>query len=147
MLFRSKVNDFFCSVVNKTKTQVEGEKHAYIWDLSPEEAEAGSYMCMESDNQAIENGKTSLFDEVVKTKDGLRQFKTYKTPIYGASKDTVLGTVGFARDITDFKNLGLELELFLKNVPVGILLCDANCNVTNVNKQFTDMFEISKIAY
>ena len=28
-----KVNDSFCKTVNKTKDQVQGRGHAYIWDV------------------------------------------------------------------------------------------------------------------
>lgn len=32
-----KVNDSFCQTVNKTKQQVEGRSHAYIWDVEKDD--------------------------------------------------------------------------------------------------------------
>ena len=34
-----KVNDSFCRTVNKTKSQVQGRGHAYIWDLEHDDPE------------------------------------------------------------------------------------------------------------
>ena len=39
-----KVNDSFCRTVNKTKQQVEGQKHAYIWDVEQDDP-----ACIESE--------------------------------------------------------------------------------------------------
>ncbi|MEE1194664.1 MAG: sensor domain-containing diguanylate cyclase [Phascolarctobacterium sp.] len=99
-----KVNDSFCAAVGKVKSDVEGRGHYYIWDLKPEEYAAGEYVCLETEEEVLQAQKTLLFDEKVKTRRGLREFKTYKSPIYD-DKKTLIGTVGCAIDVTDEKRL------------------------------------------
>ena len=41
-----KVNDSFCHTVNKTKQQVEGQRHAYIWDVEQDD-QIGRASCRE----------------------------------------------------------------------------------------------------
>ena len=99
-----KVNDSFCAAVGKEKSDVEGRGHYYIWDLKPEEYAAGEYVCLETEEEVLRAQKTLLFDEKVKTRKGLRQFSTYKTPIYDDNHE-LIGTVGCAIDVTDERRL------------------------------------------
>ena len=99
-----KVNDSFCAAVGKEKSDVEGRGHYYIWDLKPEEYAAGEYVCLETEEEVLHAQKTLLFDEKVKTRRGLRQFSTYKTPIYDDNHE-LIGTVGCAIDVTDERRL------------------------------------------
>ena len=85
-----KVNDSFCAAVGKEKSDVEGRGHYYIWDLKPEEYAAGEYVCLETEEEVLRAQKTLLFDEKVKTRKGLRQFSTYKTPIYDDNHELIL---------------------------------------------------------
>ena len=99
-----KVNDSFCAAVGKEKSDVEGRGHYYIWDLKPEEYAAGEYVCLETEEEVLQAQKTLLFDEKVKTSRGLRQFSTYKSPIYD-DNHKLIGTVGCAIDVTDERRL------------------------------------------
>ena len=99
-----KVNDSFCAAVGKEKSDVEGRGHYYIWDLKPEEYAAGEYVCLETEEEVLQAQKTLLFDEKVKTSRGLRQFSTYKSPIYD-DNHKLIGTVGCAIDVTDESRL------------------------------------------
>ena len=94
-----KVNDAFCKVVDKTKEDIAGRGHCYIWGLTPEEYAQGEYVCMETEDEVINKGATCLFDEQVKTSEGMRFLLTYKTPIRDVD-GTIIGTVGMARDVT-----------------------------------------------
>ena len=76
-----KVNDGFCHAVEKTKEQIYKRGHYYIWDIPKEEYDQGDYVCLESEDIVMNSRKTCLFDEKVKTKSGMRQFKTYKSPL------------------------------------------------------------------
>ena len=134
-----KVNDSFCLAVGKEKKDVEGRGHYAIWDIEPEEYAQGEYICLESEEVVIESGKTCLFDECVKTKEGLRQFKTYKSPIRD-EQGTIIGTVGVAHDVTNFANVGVELDLLLRNMPFGILIVDANGVIVHINEHFQTYF-------
>lgn len=112
-----KVNDSFCRAVGKTKADVEGRGHYYIWDMKKEEYEQGEYICLESEEIVLQEKKTCIFDEKVKTKHGMRQFKTYKSPIFD-DNEQLIGTVGIAHDVTDLENMGAELEVILRNEAV-----------------------------
>ncbi|MBQ9376635.1 MAG: GGDEF domain-containing protein [Schwartzia sp.] len=93
------VNDAFCEVVGKTKEDIAGRGHCYIWGLTPEEYAQGEYVCMETEVEVIEKGVTCVFDEQVKAPEGMRLLKTYKTPIRDVD-GKVMGTVGVARNVT-----------------------------------------------
>lgn len=94
-----KVNAAFCRAVGKTKQQVEGRGHYYIWDIPQEEYAAGEYVCLETEEIVLAKRKRCLFDEKVKCKQGMRRFKTYKAPLIDAD-GSLLGTVGVAQDVT-----------------------------------------------
>jgi diguanylate cyclase (GGDEF)-like protein/PAS domain S-box-containing protein len=97
-----KVNQSFCKAVNKTKEQIQGRGHYYIWDLDPEEYAKGEYICMESEYEVMDKKETCIFDEHVKIGNEIRQFATYKSPLFDLD-GSVMGTVGFANDVTQEK--------------------------------------------
>ena len=134
-----KVNNGFCHAVGKKKEDVQGRGHYYIWDLKKEEYEQGEYICLESDEIVLEERRTCLFDEMVKSKQGMRQFKTYKSPLFD-DDGTILGTVGIAHDVTDLANMGAELEIFLRNMPFAILISGNDGRIINVNAKFEEYF-------
>jgi diguanylate cyclase (GGDEF)-like protein/PAS domain S-box-containing protein len=97
-----KVNDSFCKAVNKTREQIQGRGHLYIWDLDPEEYASGEFICMESEDEVMEKRQTCVFDENVKIGDEMRKFDTYKSPLIDLD-GSVMGTVGLANDVTKEK--------------------------------------------
>ncbi|MCR5177094.1 MAG: GGDEF domain-containing protein [Anaerovibrio sp.] len=106
-----KVNNAFCEVVGKTKAEIAGRGHCFIWGLSPEEYAQGEYVCMETEEEVIQKGTTCLFDEQVKAPEGMRLLRTYKTPIRDVD-GTIIGTVGMARNVTkerEFQQKILEM--------------------------------------
>jgi diguanylate cyclase (GGDEF)-like protein len=118
------VNNGFCKATEKTKEQIYKRGHYYIWDIPKEEYEQGEYVCLESEDIVIEARKTCLFDEKVKTKRGMRQFKTYKSPLID-SNGKVFGTCGIAHDVTDLSNISNELNIMLESIPFGIVIEDS----------------------
>lgn len=94
-----KVNQSFCKLVGKTMEQIKDRGHYYIWDIEPEEYAKGEYICMESEYEVMNKRETCIFDEKVKAGEEMKQFKTYKTPLFDLD-GSVMGTVGFADDIT-----------------------------------------------
>lgn len=138
-----KVNDSFCRAVNKTKAQIQGRGHYYIWDLEPNEYAQGEYICLESEEIVLDKKKTCLFDETVKCGDELRKFKTYKSPIFDTN-GTVIGTVGLARDVTDLQNLLIELNLLIESLPFAVMVTDKNRAITGVNQKFIDNFKLDR---
>ena len=83
-----KVNDSFCKTVNKTKKQVEGRGHAYIWDVEQDDP-----ACIESERIVMEKRETCISEEIIKTGEGMKQLTTYKSPLYNLD-GSVMGTVG-----------------------------------------------------
>lgn len=141
-----KVNSSFCRAVNKTKAQIEGRGHYYIWDLEPDEYARGEYICLESEKIVLSKKETCLFDETVKCGDELRKFKTYKSPIFDNDGE-VIGTAGFAHDVTDLKNLLIELNILIEGLPFAVMVTDKDRNITSVNQKFIDIFILDRAEF
>ena len=129
------VNKEFSKTVHKSKDDIRGRGHYYIWDISEEEYKKGEYVCMESETETMDAGHTCIFDEPLKTSEGMKQLKTYKTPLYDMFGN-IEGTVGIAKDVTDFGNMGLELSILVENLPFPLILCDVNWKVLKMNDSF-----------
>ena len=138
-----KVNDAFCETVGKTKDQVEGRGHYYIWDITPDEYAQGEFVCLESEEETMRSSTTLLFDEQVKTKSGMRQFKTYKSPLIDYD-GTVMGTVGVAHDVTDLGNIRTELEIFIDSMPYAVVVLDNEGAIVNINERAEDYFDVRR---
>lgn len=138
-----KVNDGFCRAVGKTKADVEGRGHYYIWDIKQEEYEQGEYVCLETEEIVLQKRKTCVFDEKVKTKHGMRQLKTYKSPIFD-DEHQLIGTVGIAQDVTDMENMGAELEVILRNLPFAVLLTNEAGIIINANENCSQYFSVDR---
>lgn len=134
-----KVNNSFCRVVNKSRDKIEGRGHYYIWDIEPDEYAQGEYVCLESEEIVLNKKEPCLFDETVKCGDELRKFKTYKSPIFDTD-GSVIGTVGFARDVTDLQNLLIELNILIESLPFAVLITDKDRMITSTNQKFLDVF-------
>ncbi len=134
-----KVNDEFCQTVNKTKAQIEGRGHYYIWDIEPDEYARGEFICLESEEEVLDKKETCLFDETVKCGDELRKFKTYKSPIFDTDGE-VIGTVGFAHDVTDLQNLMIELNILIESLPFAVMVTDKGGDITTINQRFINIF-------
>ena len=133
------VNNGFCGAVAKTKEQIYKKGHYYIWDIPKEEYDQGDYVCLESEDIVIKAGKTCLFDEKVKTKSGMRQFKTYKSPLTDED-GTVFGTCGIAKDVTDLHNINNELHTIMESMPFAVMVEDMSGSVISVNSRFGEYF-------
>lgn len=134
-----KVNDGFCHAVQKTKEQIYKRGHYYIWDIPKEEYEQGEYVCLESEDVVIQARKTVLFDEKVKTKHGMGQFKTYKSPLIDKNGE-IFGTCGIAHDVTDLHNIHRELMVVLESMPFGVIIEDRDGMIVSTNKKLCEMF-------
>lgn len=132
-------NKAFCDLVGKTKEQIYKKGHYYIWDIPQEEYEQGDYVCLESEEVVINAGKTCIFDEKIKTKSGMRQFVTAKSPLYDVNGQ-LFGTCGVARDVTDLHKINSEMRVVLESVPFGIMLEDNDGNLVSANKPLKKYF-------
>lgn len=116
-----KVNDSFCQTVNKTKQQVEGRGHAYIWDV-----EFDDPACIESEREVMMKKETCVSEEVIQTGGGMRTLTTYKSPLYDLD-GSVMGTVGVAIDVTQER--AYEEELTKKNNTLEKVFTSIDCGV------------------
>ncbi len=116
-----KVNDSFCKIVNKPKAQVEGQRHAYIWDVEYDDP-----ICIESERKVMESKKTCSFEEIIKTGESTRSLTTYKSPLYNVD-GTVMGTVGVAIDETQVKVY--EQEIIRKKRTLETIFTSIDCGV------------------
>lgn len=132
-------NKAFCDTVGKTKEQIYKKGHYYIWDIPQEEYEQGDYVCLESEQVVIDAGKTCMFDEKVKTRNGMRQLVTAKSPLYDVNGE-LFGTCGVARDVTDLHKIDSELRVVLESVPFGIMLEDNDEALISANKSLKKYF-------
>lgn len=139
-----KVNKTFCTVVGKSRGDVTGRDHCYIWDVLPDDAENGEASCRESEEAVIKARRTLQFTEKVKCSHGMRQLRTYKTPIIDRDGVTVLGTVGIGHDVTDLGNMSTEIEILLQSMPYALLLWNKEGRILNVNEKFEEYFQTEK---
>ncbi|MCR5784422.1 MAG: diguanylate cyclase [Eubacterium sp.] len=135
------VNKHFCEVVGKTKEDCRGKTHEYIWDVS-EDTDYSELVCVKSEDEVIKAGKTLVFEELVQIGDNMKQLMTYKSPIKDMFGNTI-GTCGIGHDITDLNNMGLEFSILLENIPLPVLLCDADFKTIRMNANFKDMVDLS----
>ncbi len=116
-----KVNDSFCKTVNKTKEQVQGRRHAYIWDVEQDDP-----ACIESEDTVMRLKKTCVSEEIIQTGEGKRLLTTYKSPLYDLD-GSVMGTLGVAIDVTQER--AYEREIIQKNHTLETLFTTMDCGV------------------
>ncbi len=133
-----KVNDSFCSTVNKTKQQVEGQRHAYIWDVEEDDP-----ACIESERQVMESGRTFISEECVKTGDGTKLLMTYKSPLYDLD-GSVMGTVGVAIDVTQER--AYEQEIIQKNHTLETIFNNIECGMMYHSLDGTQVMSANQAA-
>ncbi len=95
----AKVNDAFCKIVGKSREDIIGRGHYYIWGLTKEQYEHGEYVCLDTEKTVLEKKKVCHFDEKVLSGKNLRDLLTYKAPIFDED-GSIIGTVGVAHDVT-----------------------------------------------
>ena len=116
-----KVNDSFCKTVGKTKEQVQGQRHAYIWDVEEDDP-----ACIESERIVMETERTCVSEECVQTGSDTRLLTTYKSPLYNPD-GTVMGTVGVGIDITQER--AYEASLVEKTRTLETIFTTMECGV------------------
>lgn len=132
------VNESFCKVVNKTKEQVQGRRHAYIWDVEEDDP-----ACIESERDVMRKRETCVARESIQTGDGERILTTYKSPLYDWD-GSVMGTVGVAVDVT--KEQIYEQEIVEKNRTLEMLFATMDCGVMCHSIDGTQIISINQAA-
>ena len=133
-----KVNNAFCETVGKTKEDIFGKPHSYIWGVPTDDP-----ACVASDNRAMESGKTVITEEHIDSKDGVRILTSYKSPLYDFD-GSVMGTVGVALDIT--KERKFEEEILSKNRMFESIFATIDCGLMWHSLDGKEVFFINKTA-
>lgn len=133
-----KVNDSFCQAVNKTKEQVQGRRHAYIWDVAEDDP-----ACIESEHQVMSTEQTLLSEETIKAGEETRTLMCYKSPLYNCD-GTVMGTVGVGIDVT--KERAYEQEIVTKNRNLETILTTIDCGVMRHTLDDARILDINRAA-
>ncbi len=133
-----KVNDSFCKTVNKTKQQVEGRGHAYIWDVEQDDP-----ACIESEQKVMSQKKTFVSGELIKTKEGMRTLTTYKSPLYDLD-GSVMGTVGVAIDVTQER--AYEQEIMEKNRALETIFATLDCGIMRHTMDGSRILSVNRAA-
>ncbi len=133
-----KVNSSFCKTVGKTKKQVEGRKHAYIWDVEQDDP-----ACIESEREVMRLEKTCVSEETIQTGEGTRMLTTYKSPLYDLD-GSVMGTVGIGIDVTQERLY--EQEIIRKNRELEMLFTTMDCGVICHTLDGSQILSINRAA-
>ena len=133
-----KVNDSFCQAVNKTKEQVQGRRHAYIWDVAEDDP-----ACIESEHQVMSTEKTLLSEETIRAGEETRTLMCYKSPLYNCD-GTVMGTVGVGIDVT--RERAYEQEIITKNRNLETILATIDCGVMRHTLDDARILDINRAA-
>ncbi|MEH2957910.1 response regulator [Candidatus Merdisoma sp. JLR.KK006] len=133
-----KVNDSFCKTVNKTKQQVEGRGHAYIWNVEEDDP-----ACIESERIVMTKRETCVSEEVVKAGEDTKLLTTYKSPLYDLD-GSVMGTVGVAIDVTQER--AYEQEVIQKNKTLETIFTTMDCGIMCHTVDGTRILSINRAA-
>ena len=133
-----KVNGSFCRTVGKTRQQVEGQRHAYIWDVEEDDP-----ACIESERQVMEHRQTYVAEEEVRTGGDTRLLTTYKAPLYDLD-GSVMGTVGTGLDIT--KERAFEQELLRRNQTLETIFTTLDCGVLCHTLEGDEILSVNQAA-
>ena len=133
-----KVNNSFCQAVNKTKQQVEGRRHAYIWDVEDDDPS-----CIESEHQVMSKEQTLVSEETIKAGEETRTLMCYKSPLYNCD-GTVMGTVGVGVDVTQER--AYEQQIINKNRTLETILATIDCGLMNHRLNDSHILNINRAA-
>ncbi len=133
-----KVNDSFCKTVNKTKAQVEGRGHAYIWDVEHDDP-----ACIESEREVMTKRETCISEETIQTSSGTRLLTTYKSPLYDVD-GSVMGTVGIGIDITQENEY--KQQVIAKTKTLETLFTTMDCGILCHSVDGSKIISINRAA-
>ena len=90
------VNEFFAKVCGQSVENIIGKNDYDYWSAEI----ADTYR--KSDIEVMQTRRQKSLEEIIITPEGVKWHETFKSPVFDL-KGNVVGTVGFARDITERK--------------------------------------------
>ncbi len=136
------VNNTFCDTVKKAREDVKDREHNYIWDVPDDDPSA--LTCDDSEIEVMGTREQHVYDEKITTADGMKQLQVYKAPLFGIDGE-VMGTTGYGNDVTNFSNMGVELEILVENLPFSLVMCDRDWNAIKIDQSFRHEFGVCDI--
>ncbi len=141
------VNAGFCHAVNKSREQVQGQRHAYIWNV-----EADDPACIESERIVMESGQTHASEETIETGAGQRLLMTYKSPLRNVD-GSMMGTMGVAIDVTqerlyrdELLRNNAALEAMFTSMDCGILCHSLDgAHIISINRAALDLLDFTSL--
>lgn len=144
------VNEPFAKMCNTTVDELIGKNDYDFW---PKELADGY---VKDDKEVMEKKRTKFIEELIEGEGNRRWHETYKTPIYD-DKGKVVGTTGFARDITEQKEAqekiikAAQREALLRKIIETIrssfdieeilsYICEETAKIFNVQRTAITMF-------
>ncbi len=137
------LNEAFGKVVNKPVDLCLYKEHPDIWDIPWDEYESSDFACRRSEESILSTRKMGTFEELVLTGGDIKQFTTYKTPLFD-DLGNVIGTCGIGHDVTNLSNMGIELMMLVDNIPFPMAVLDADWNTVQMNTALKDMAGVRK---
>ncbi len=132
------LNEMFGRIVNKPVDFCLNKEHPDIWDIPWDEYESSDFACRRSEEAIISSGKMGTFDELVLTGGEMKQFTTYKTPLFD-KLGNVIGTCGIGHDVTNLSNMGIELSMLVDNIPFPMAVLDSGWKTVQMNTTLMDL--------
>lgn len=123
------------SCLKENIREVESKTDLDLWPLEL----AKKYR--KDDELVIKSGKQKIVKEQIFHQGKIKWFETYKSPVYD-SKKNIIGTVGFAMDISERQQYENELKLtsvVFESSYEGIIITDSNTKILKVNSAFTNI--------
>ncbi|MCR4841896.1 MAG: diguanylate cyclase [Eubacterium sp.] len=139
----SYVNQTFAKLAGKTKEELVGSVDMDAWPISEDDKMSDRFGYHKTDREVIESGTVLNVDEIIRTVDGEKRFSTNKMPLINPFGKTC-GTVGIARDISDFANAGAEISILIENLPLPLVITDADFDIIKMNASFKALTRLNE---
>ncbi|MBC2850046.1 EAL domain-containing protein [Cetobacterium sp. 8H] len=123
------VNNEFKEHCGKDLDTIKGRGDHFVWNGMIGEN------CRLYDLQVMNERKQIVFDEVIPGKKGYKHFNIYKVPVVGMD-NSIIGTMGIARDITDLKNKDVKFDIMLENMPFAVFTKNREGYIIKSNSTF-----------
>ncbi|MCR5282772.1 MAG: diguanylate cyclase [Lachnospiraceae bacterium] len=133
------LNRAFCQKAGKDADFCIGKQHPEIWDSDRSEYESSEFGPRKTERAVIDARKTMTFQEPLNAHGVMKQLTTYKTPVFDTF-GKLLGTCGIGHDVTNFENMGKELDIFLSAFPYPVFFCDAQYEILRMNSAAERLF-------